>query len=41
MELSELTDEAKILLYKKVRDKYKWCTNPKNIARLAKVELKK
>ncbi len=41
MELSELKDEEKIALYKKVREKYSWCTKPENIARLAKVELTK
>ena len=40
-ELTQLSDEEKISLYKKVKLKYWWATSPKNIARLAKVELKK
>lgn len=40
-ELTQLSDEEKIELYKKVKEKYSWCINPKNIARLAKVEINK
>jgi len=39
--LNNLSDDEKIALYKKVREKYSWCTKPENIARLAKVELTK
>lgn len=40
-ELTQLSDEEKIELYNKIRAKYWWATSPKNIARLAKVEINK
>lgn len=40
-ELAQLSDEEKIELYKKIKEKYPWATKPENIARLAKVEIKK